>query len=184
MISDVVFEQIIKKRFEPKDYLKIFGYIFMCVILPMFLVVILAGIVGAEIIIAYGAIIILVFIGLIALAVKLIKNSFYEYEYLFVNGEMTIDKIIAKSKRSRMLNFEVKLVEEMGVYEPNMFSGDRDTTVLVYSDTYSGDGDLYMLFRHPAIGKTALVIQSSDRLGKALKPYVKRSIHKEVFPNV
>ncbi len=184
MISDVVFEQIIKKKFESKDCIKTFGYIFLCLILPMFLVFIIAGIVGIEYIIAYGAILMLVFVGLIALAIKLIRNNSYEYEYLFVNGELTVDKIIAKSKRSRMINFDVKLTEEMGIYEPSMFAGDRETTVLVYSDTYSGDGDLYMVFRHPTIGKTALVIKSSDRLGKALKPYVKRSIHKEVFPDV
>lgn len=184
MISDVVFEQIIKKKFEMKDCLKTFFYIFLCIILPLFLVVVLAGIMGPEIVIAYSAILLLVFIGLIVLAIRLIRNNSYEYEYIFVNGELTVDKIIAKSKRSRMLNIDVKLTEKMGIYDPSMFAGDRETTVLVYSDTYSGDGDLYMVFRHPTIGKTALVIKSSDRLGKALKPYVKRSIHKEVFPDV
>ncbi len=184
MVSDVVFEQIIKKKFEAKDFIKCFGIIFVCFILPSMLFMFLAAVLGPEIIFAYGSIIMLILIGLIVLAVFLIRNTSYEYEYIFVNGELTIDKITAKSKRSRMLNIDVKLIESMGIYDAASFVCGKDTTLLIYSDTYSGDGDLYLTFRHPSIGNTTLVIKSSEKLGKALKPYVKRSIHKEVFPDL
>lgn len=186
MISDVVYEQIIKKKYEGKDYLMSLLYILACLAVPsiiIFLVVLFIenGILYILSMIGY---VVLVYIAAIVIAVGLVRNTHYEYEYTFVNGEMTIDKIIAKSKRKRMLVFDVKLVEEMGIYEPEKVSAGSDTTTLVYSDTYEGRGDLYLKFRHPAIGNTMLVMKSDDRLGKALKPYVKRHIHKAVYPNL
>lgn len=179
MISDVVYEQIVKKKYESKDYLKCALYIFLCVAVSTLLSYIIVYFTG----IMMMGFIVLIYIAAIFLAVGLIRNTSYEYEYIFVNGELTIDKILAKTSRKRMLSFDVKLVEDMGIYEPQKFAGNRDVTTLVYSDTYAGEGDLYMDFRHPSIGRTVLVIKSDDRLAKALKPYVKRHIHKAVFPD-
>ncbi len=184
MISDVILEQIIKKKYEGKDYLKAILYVILGLLVPTLIIYILLYLFGVEVVLVIGSYLSLLYIGGIAIAIYLIRNSFIEYEYLFVNGELTVDKIIAKSKRKRMINLDVKLVEDMGIYDPAKFAKRSDATTLVYSDTYSGEGDLYMDFRHPIIGRTILVIKSSERLGKALKPYVKRSIHKEVFPNV
>lgn len=39
------------------------------------------------------------------------KNLYIEYEYIFTNGEIDIDKIIEMKKRKRVFSFSVKSVE-------------------------------------------------------------------------
>lgn len=48
---------------------------------------------------------------LIALDVYLFRNMDVEYEYLFVNGELDIDKIMAKSRRKRVFSTDVSELE-------------------------------------------------------------------------
>lgn len=185
MISDVVYEQIIKKKYEGRDYAKCLLYIFLCIVIPSVVLLAVAYFVtgGIYIILSMLGYIVLLYIAAIIIAIGLVRNTSFEYEYAFVNGEMTVDKIIAKAKRKRMIAFDVKLVDDMGVYDPQKFAGNKDITTLVYSDTYAGEGDIYMDFRHPSIGRTVLVIKSDERLEKALKPYVKRHVFKAAFPD-
>ncbi len=182
MFSDVVFEQIVKKKFEGKDILKCLLYVLICTVAPTVLIYLLYWFLGEGVLAAF-AFFILLYIAGIVIAVGLIRNTAIEYEYIFVNGELTIDKIIAKAKRKRMLTVDVKTTEKMGIYKPNMFADSKDATVLVYSETYAGDGDLYIDFRHPTIGRTVVVLKSSERLEKALKTYVKRSVYIDAFRN-
>ncbi len=185
MFTDVVFEQIIKKKFEAKDYLKALLYMFLGIFLPTLFVFLLALFFGLGVVIVnLLPFVVLIYLAGFIMMIGLIRNLSIEYEYTFVNGDLTIDKIIAKKKRKRMLAFDVKLVEDMGIYESGKFAGEKDVTKLIYTDTYSGEGDLYLDFRHVSIGRTIVVIKSSERIGKALKPFVKRSLHKEVFPDL
>lgn len=185
MFTDVVFEQIVKKKFETKDYLKALLYIILCMIAPALFVFVLSLIFSPGVVLVnLLPFVVLVYIAAFIMMVGLIRNLSIEYEYTFVNGDLTIDKIIAKKKRKRMVAFDVKLVEDMGIYESGKFAGEKDVTKLIYTDTYSGEGDLYLDFRHVSIGRTIVVIKSSERIGKALKPFVKRSLHKEVFPDL
>ena len=39
-----------------------------------------------------------------------------EYEYSFTNGDVTVDKIVNRRSRKRMVSFDCKDVEEMGPY--------------------------------------------------------------------
>ncbi len=185
MISDVVYERIIKKKYEGRDYAKCFLFIFLCIVIPAVVLFAVANFIegGIYILLSMVGYIILLYVAAIIIAIGLVKNTSYEYEYTFVNGDMTIDKIIAKNKRKRMISFDVKLVEDMGVYDPQKFADNKDITTLVYSDTYAGEGDIYMDFRHPSIGRTVLVIKSDERLEKALKPYIKRHVFKAAFPD-
>lgn len=182
MFSDVVFEQIIKKKFEGKDILKCLLYVLACTVGPTAIIYLLYWFLGEGVFAAFSFFILLYIAG-IAIAIGLVRNTSIEYEYIFVNGELTIDKIIAKAKRKRMLTVDVKTIEKMGTYKPGMFADSKDATVVVYSDTYAGEGDLYMDFRHPTIGRTVVVVKTSERFEKALKTYVKRSIYNEAFPN-
>lgn len=43
----------------------------------------------------------------IVIDVMLVKNSSVEYEYLYLNGDLDIDKVIAKQKRKRSYTFNM-----------------------------------------------------------------------------
>ena len=183
MISDIVCEQLVKKKFETRDYIKaglivlacLGGYALICVAALIFVPDVFFYLLPYAVILLVGA---------IALCVALVKKTSYEYEYIFVNGELSIDKIVAKSKRTRLLTVELKNVENLGKYNSAKFAGKRDLTKLVYSETYSGEGDVFFEVRHPKIGMTLLVFEPNEKMVKAMKPYLNRSMFRETFPEL
>ena len=181
MFSDVVFEQIIKKKNELWDYVKFFLIVFLCLAVPGLIVTLVGGLIDPVFALTLSP---YLFIAAVVLMIFLLRNMSYEYEYTFVNGELSIDKIIAKTKRKRMISFDVKNIDDMGIYDPKECKWDKSVTKLIYTDTYSGNGDLYMAFPHPAIGRCVVVIKSSEKIAKGFKPFVSRNIHKAVFPDV
>ena len=51
-------------------------------------------------------------------AFKLIQRSSIEYEYIFTNGDLDVDKIIARSSRKRVASIKCATVERYGKYNP------------------------------------------------------------------
>lgn len=54
---------------------------------------------------------IIVVVGMIVLDVYLFRGMDLEYEYLYVNGELDIDKIMAKSRRKRVFSTNIEELE-------------------------------------------------------------------------
>ena len=74
---------------------------------------------------------------MIALDVFLFRSMDVEYEYLFVNGSLDIDKIMAKSRRKNMFSMEMTDLEMMapsGSPELRPYQGLKGTDYS--SDTY------------------------------------------------
>ena len=46
----------------------------------------------------------------------LVTTSYVEYEYAFTNGELDVDKIIAKKKRSSLVSINVSSFSDFGKY--------------------------------------------------------------------
>lgn len=126
-------------------------------------------------------------VGVIALAVFLFSRQNIEYEYSFFSGELTIDKIVNKSKRSAVLNFELKNVDEMGRYEAGK---------TVFNDGYINcsnkeDGNDAVYLRVPSsmieVGKkvstganfTYILLENNERVQKAIKPFIRASVYRE-----
>jgi hypothetical protein len=95
----------------------------------------------------FGAIAILtvflipVFIVSLAIAVGCFfgkKKLYVEYEYVFTNGEIDIDKILEMKKRSRVLTFNVKDIELLAPedsYYIKDFSNKPSKVISVYPKT-------------------------------------------------
>lgn len=69
---------------------------------------------GGLAVLALGSGRLLTFIicGLLAAGLYFLKRNLYvEYEYVFTNGEIDIDKIMEMSKRKRVLQFSIKEAE-------------------------------------------------------------------------
>ena len=97
-MSDLYIELLVKKKRAPKDtFLK--GLMITATVL-----FVLTGIV-------------INFLFLIPGLVMLVLDYFFvptfdlEYEYLYVNGELDIDKIMSKQKRKRVARYDMKNVE-------------------------------------------------------------------------
>lgn len=96
-MDDFYTEQLIKKQRDTKDTIKKTGMIIVTV-----LSVLLAFITPLGIILP---------ILLIVADVLVLRNLNVEYEYVFVNGDLDIDKIMNKSRRKRMFSVDADQME-------------------------------------------------------------------------
>ena len=97
----------------------------------------------------------------------LVQNSYVEYEYTFTNGELDVDKIIAKRKRSGMVTADIKKFTAFGKYTDGMEETD-DMTVVIASDNIASH-EYYADFEHEEYGTTRLIFAPDERILENIK---------------
>lgn len=103
-MSDVFKEQLIKKEKNSKDNLIKIGVVAGAIVL--FLV--LSAFSGNQVV---NALFPFIFLGLLAGAYALFTIMNVEYEYIYTNGELDIDKITNKSRRKRIFSSDIRAIE-------------------------------------------------------------------------
>ena len=91
-MDDFYTEQLIKKQADSKDTLKKVGLIALTVVSVLLVFVILP-------------------VVMIVIDVLMFRNLNVEYEYVFVNGDLDIDKIMNKARRKRMFSVDADQME-------------------------------------------------------------------------
>ena len=116
------------------------------------------------------------FIGLILAAASgygtffMYRNAYVEYEYAFTNGELDIDKITAKTKRSSMVSVEVKNFTAFGKYDENVKETEEMTIVLA-SDNIA-EHEYYADFNHSEHGNTRLIFAPDERMQENIRKFL------------
>ncbi|MDE5557962.1 MAG: hypothetical protein K2J32_09805 [Ruminococcus sp.] len=139
-----------------------------------------AGIIGTLILILFGLLTlgrpILSIIGFI-LAVgagygtfNTIQSSYIEYEYAFTNGELDVDKIIAKKKRKALISIEVNKFTDFGKYNDDI-DEPENMTVVMSSDNIASH-EYYADFQHEDYGLTRLVFSPNEKILDNIKRYL------------
>ena len=160
---DIFNEQIIKKTKSPLEVLLLMllyvagltvGALFICfgLFAPTFIFtfIILAGVV-------------------FYFTIKIGTNLNSEFEYSVTNNLFDVDKIIAKSRRKRLVSMDVKNIDDIGTYNPEKFIGRKfDLTVNAVGNP-ANEGIIYVVTRHPTKGKTLLIFQPNEKIIEALK---------------
>ena len=100
---DVFVEQIVKKRNTTKDIAVIVGIILAALILCFVFAIILPALVPIL-----GTLSLFLVAGTIFGAYWLISSMNLEFEYAATNGDLTVDKIIHRRKRKRVINLDSK----------------------------------------------------------------------------
>ena len=101
-----------------------------------------------------------------------------EYEYLYLDRELSVDKVMAKSKRKRMAVF---MVERMEVFAPiHSYHLDnyknRNVKVIDYS---GGEGEPDLRYAMYYEGGTKVILTPSEELVKVLKSVAPRKVFSE-----
>ena len=97
-----------------------------------------------------------------------------EYEYIFVNGEMDIDKIIARRKRKRLVTVKARSFESFGIYKAAEHANVQYANRIYACGNMNDSGNFYAVMNHPKLGRTLLVFSPNDRILNALKTYIPR----------
>lgn len=178
MFSDIVCEQLIKRKIGPKQIFLGAVIAVIGLLLSWFLWAI--GVVIDPTVRLMG---ILLFACGIALTVFCLRFVLLvEYEYSFVNGELTIDKILAKSKRKHLRDIKVNTFEKLGKYDSEIVGKLKADKVYDYSvDKYDSDS-IYAYFKDEGSGcKTLLIFTPNQKLIDSMKTYVNATVYREAF---
>lgn len=65
-----------------------------------------------------------------------------EYEYSVTNSNITVDKVIAKRKRKRIVSFDIKKIEEMGKFDDKDYEK-RKYDKLMFASASDFGADVY-----------------------------------------
>lgn len=107
--------------------------------------------------------------------ILLIQRMNIEYEYIFTNGEIDIDKIIAQKSRKRLCTIKVSSATSIGKVDDN-FSVADGRTVVMASACDSQQQDYYIDVTHKSFGDTTLVFTPDNDMLKIIKTALPRNI--------
>jgi len=170
---DVFMEQVVKK--EPTNRDKMLG-----IWLKLSAFAFAFGLVLASIAFFPYIAPLALFVGFLAIwfAFKLEKKLVIEYEYAFTNGELDVDKIVAKSKRKRLCSVHLGTIKAFGKWNDDM-EVEADATMVIASDN-SGELDEYFIdFNYKDYGETTLFISPNAQLLDMMIPFLPREIRRE-----
>ena len=169
---DIFVEQIVKKAPNSKDTAKkVLLVAAMCLLTAALAFVMMF-------MPAFAGVALLLLCGVMYGGYYLITGLDVEYEYIVTNGEIDIDKIIAKRKRSRLITCKVSSFEAFGKYES---APDIDSSVTIVSavgTSLSGaESEMwYADFTHASAGKVRLIISAEDKVIEAIRPFLPRQL--------
>ena len=166
---DVFVEQIIKRKLSAKDFLIFFGILILGVVL------ILASMLFLP------SMFFLVVIGVCVGGYFLMGTRNLEFEYSVTNGDLTVDKIINRRSRKRVISFDVHDVEEIGKYDAARQAGRQYDKKIFVSTTDEGKDGWFLHFRHKDFGNTLLVFSPNERVLEAIKPFLPKQVAFSAF---
>lgn len=102
-----------------------------------------------------------------------------EYEYVFTNGELDVDKIINKSKRKRALSFHVSNIEVMVPVNNKDYAREVEKFDKLY-DFSSGtvQDNTYAAICDTNGQRLKIIIEPNEKMFDAIRAYIPRKIKK------
>ena len=103
-------------------------------------------------------------------------NADLEYEYLYLDKEITIDKVMAKSKRKKVAKYEVERMEILAPIKSWHMDGFKNRTVKTvdYSSGVENQPDLrYVMYYE---GNLKVILEPSMEMVKAIKNIAPRKV--------
>ena len=175
---DTFMEQIIVRRKTGKDIAIIAGIILGgCVLLAASLI---AFMITGIILIPFVVIIGVCYGGFFLLGMRNL-----EYEYSFTNGDVTVDKIINRRSRKRMVSFDCKDVEDMGVYDEKaaqQLEGRAFDKRFSCGEIDMGQGCWYMDCHSKKHGHVLLTFSPNEDILGAIKAALPYLVRQQAFP--
>lgn len=168
-MGDVFLEQIVKKKDTTKDrilkVLIMLGGVFLCFVALLFI--------GSQFV---GSIMMLVAVGALYFAWVFVTSLNMEFEYIFTNGEIDIDKIIAKRRRKRITTVKVSTFDEFELYNHEKYSKEQFDVRIFAGIGPLEEGTYCASYRGREGKKCLLVFNPNERILEAINVQYRRRI--------
>lgn len=162
-MNDYYIEQRVKQNIKGSTMLKIVG-----LIMSIFVVICIAF---------RFPILFMLAIPYVAFVCFLVKRSDYEYEYLFCQGELDFDRIMAKSARKRILTVNIKEMEVLapaGSPELQRYQG-----LKVYDCSSNSGNDVYVMVAKRNNQLVQVVFEPNEKMLDGIRFLAPRKVFKK-----
>ena len=159
-------EYMVKKRPDSRDNAKRAGIIALAVVLcvaSVFLVFV-----------THIPFILLITCAIIYGAYFLSTGTSVEYEYAVTNGEMDVDKIIARRKRVHLITVSTAKFDAYGEMT-DAVPDDPDRTIVLCSDN-TGEGEFYADLETEEYGATRIIFTPNEAVQEAINAALPRQL--------
>lgn len=168
-MNDVFNEQLVARKPNQKDTLKKAGIALagVAIIFVTLMVQVLAQFFP------------IILLGVIAGSVFLFRRYNLEYEYVFTNGDLDIDKIINKSKRKNALNVNVRSFETMVPVSNKDYEREVSnyTKLMDFSSGVVKDTTYAVIFEQDK-NRVKMIFEPNEQMFKAIRTYIPRVVKK------
>lgn len=135
--------------------------------------VLAAGIIFFSMAFGLGAIGFALGCGLVYGGFWLVKRYDIEYEYIFTNGDLDIDKIMGASTRKRLITVKIADASDIGVLKS--LDTDGRTVVLASANDPSAE-DYYLDVKHKKHGDVRIIFTPNEDILRVMKPFLPRAM--------
>lgn len=166
--TDVFVEQIVKKKFGPADY-------------AIAILAVVAGLALAAVSFFVPGVGVLILVLDAVGVYYLITSRNLEFEYSVTNGDITVDRIINRRRRKRVINTDAQYIEDIGRYDPKRLANKQGYAKIVASQYDDGRGSWYFCARDPKKGNILVVFDPEEKVLGAIKPFLPRQVAFSAF---
>lgn len=106
-------------------------------------------------------------------AYKLYSMLSVEYEYIITNSEMDIDKIVSKSSRKRVMNFDLTSVERIEKYRQGLPDDIMKNCLFACNPT---DNAYVFVIKPDGKAKQTVVIAPDERMIDAMRKFLPKYV--------
>lgn len=171
---DTFVEQLVKISFSKKTVILQISVWVICVLMALgFIVLSVLHTVAAFFLLILAA-------GCIFAAYYLTSQLNIEYEYIFTNGEIDIDRITNRSKRQRLANFKCTDIENIEIYDKTKHVPNKAENKNVYFGCNAGDDVYAFRIKHPRHGYYTLVLAPNNEFKEALRKFLPYQLKKNI----
>ena len=163
---DTFFEQLIKIKLTGKVKAIIVGAILLDI-------VIVAAVTFFALLFLSPAFTFLIVAAVVYGSYKIISSLSVEFEYIFTNGDLDIDKITAKSSRKRMVSIKCSKVEKYGEYKGQTAPGSVKQTYNFCNP--DSEGQMYMIAESRGEGTVMIIFAPDERIREAIEKHIPRT---------
>ena len=145
-------------------------------IICQFLLVILAAVLVSLVVIFVKGIGALLAVLIIYGAYYLITSRFLEYEYIFTNGDLDVDKIINRKKRERLITVKSDEIEKFALYNPNEHINGNYQTKIFAAENDKDPQNMCLVVHSKKKGKTLIVFSPNEKISEAIKKFAPKAV--------
>lgn len=173
---DTFIEQLVNKKRTGMDIVKTIIIIVLAILIPLGFVAL--GFVINPYLIVVGF---FVFLLLIYFAWYLIVSLNQEFEYAITNDNITVDKVIAKRRRKKVLDMNINEFDDFAKVSSGNFDNKKFAKYYIACDDMNNENNYGATFNSETYGSSVLIFTPNEKVIDSIKPHLNIALRRKLM---